>query len=158
MDELDRRIMKELMLDAQLPYVKIAERIGTSAETVRKRYDRMKEGGMILQSSISMDFRKLGFEGLAVLMILSRDVTKTLDGLRVTSNVIAVNRTIGEHDIMAFALTRDVDDLFDIVSRVQRIDQVEHVEVILCRLTGPSSGGGIFHRMVPQNGPDVVRR
>jgi Lrp/AsnC family transcriptional regulator, regulator for asnA, asnC and gidA len=147
MDDIDLGIMDELIKDAQVSFSLIAEHIGTSTETVRKRYDRMKQRGIILQSSISVDFRKLGFDGLAVLMITSRNSEKTVEGLRKTRNIIAINRTFGEHDLMVFALTRGVDDLFNTVSLVRGIDQVEVVEVILCRLTASFPGGTIIHRL-----------
>ena len=147
MDDIDLGIMEELIKDAQVPFKQMAEKIGTSTETVRKRYARMKEEGMILQSSISVEFRKLGFDGLAVLMVATRSSLKTVAGLRRTRNVIAINKTFGEHDLMVFALTRGVDDLFDTVSRVRNLDSVDGVEVILCRLTSSFPGGTIIHRM-----------
>ena len=147
MDEIDLGIMDMLIKDAQIPFTQISERIGTSTETVRKRYARMKEEGMILQSSISVDFRKLGFDGLAVLMISSRNSQRTVEGLRRTRNVIAINRMFGEHDLMVFALTRGIEDLFEIVSNVRAIDQVERVEVTLCRLDSTFPGGTVVHRL-----------
>lgn len=147
MDDIDLGIMEALMYDAQIPFKKIAERIGTSTETVRKRHVRMKESGMILQSSISVDFRRLGFDGLAVLMVTTRNSQRTVEGLRRTRNIVAINRTFGEYDLMVFALTGGVEDLFDIVSRVRGIDHVDSVEVILCRLSSSFPGGAIIHRL-----------
>jgi DNA-binding Lrp family transcriptional regulator len=52
-----------------MPFTKIARRIGVSHETVRKRYERIKENKTIERCSIAFDRSKLGYEGSAFFYI-----------------------------------------------------------------------------------------
>ena len=55
--------MKQLLKDAQTPFLRIAKKLGVSPETVRTRYGKMKEDGTIKRSSISIDLSKIGYQG-----------------------------------------------------------------------------------------------
>jgi DNA-binding Lrp family transcriptional regulator len=43
LDEIDRDILRILIRNPQKPFLKIAEQIGISPQTVKKRYDKMKK-------------------------------------------------------------------------------------------------------------------
>lgn len=45
MDKIDYLILSELLKDASLSFVEIAEKVGTTPYTVRRRYEKMKKEG-----------------------------------------------------------------------------------------------------------------
>jgi len=140
MDELDHRIMDELKKDAQIPFRRIALKLGISPETVRKRYEKMKRKGEILQCSISIDFTKIGYEGLIILMIDSIVRSETAASLQEMTNVISVNKTIGDFDILAVAVVRGIPDLLKLVNDVKELPTVNRVEMFLGALDAPFPG------------------
>jgi len=140
MDELDHRIMDELKKDAQIPFRRIALKLGISPETVRKRYEKMKRKGEILQCSISIDFTKIGYEGLIILMIESIVRSETAASLQEMTNVISVNKTIGDFDILAVAVVRGIPDLLKLVNDVKELPTVNRVEMFLGALDAPFPG------------------
>ncbi|MEV5322939.1 MULTISPECIES: AsnC family protein [unclassified Nonomuraea] len=46
-DELDRRLIHALQLDARAPFSRIAEVLGVSDQTVARRYRRLRSAGLL---------------------------------------------------------------------------------------------------------------
>jgi len=147
MDEIDLRIAEELMIDAQIPFRRIALKLGISPETVRKRYERMKREGQILLCSVSIDFSKIGYEGIVFLMIESMERSETSASLKEMRNVISVNRTIGDFDILVVAVVQDIADLLKLVNEVKQLPKVNRVELFLGTLNAPFPGGFVIQGM-----------
>lgn len=147
MDEIDLRIAEELMIDAQIPFRRIALKLGISPETVRKRYERMKKEGQILLCSVSIDFSKIGYEGIVFLMIESMERSETSASLKEMRNVISVNRTIGDFDILVVAVVQDIADLLKLVNEVRQLPKVNRVELFLGTLNVPFPGGFVVQGM-----------
>ena len=63
MDKIDYLILSELLKDASLSFVEIAEKVGTTPYTVRRRYEKMKKEGVIHRCIVSIDLSKLGYQG-----------------------------------------------------------------------------------------------
>ena len=137
MNEIDRRIMHELINDAQIPFRRIALKLGISPETVRKRYEKMKTEGIINQSMISVNLEKIGYSGLTFLMIASKDIAGTIAQLKKMKNIICVAKTTGDSDILVMAASRDIADLLSLVEGVKMLPNVETVEIFLRSLDAP---------------------
>ena len=69
MDQLDYRILSELLKNAQASFAEIARELGTSPYTVGRRYENMKKEGIFLESTVSIDLSKIGYQGKAFLWI-----------------------------------------------------------------------------------------
>ncbi|MFX1251370.1 MAG: Lrp/AsnC family transcriptional regulator [Promethearchaeota archaeon] len=54
-DELDKKILALLSLNSRLSFRKIAERVGVSESTIRKRTERLKKSGIIRSFTITID-------------------------------------------------------------------------------------------------------
>ncbi|MCK9442380.1 MAG: AsnC family transcriptional regulator [Methanothrix sp.] len=137
MNEIDRRIMHELINDAQIPFRRIALKLGISPETVRKRYEKMKTEGIINQSMISVNLEKIGYRGLTFLMIASKDIAETIIYLKKMRNVICVAKTTGDSDILVIAVSRDIAGLLSLVEGAKMLPNVDRVEIFLSTLDAP---------------------
>src|SRR5512136_3068096 len=134
MDRIDQQILEELTRNPQAPFSRIAKRIGVSPITVQRRYNELKEEGIILQSSITMDLSKVGYQGKAILMITNapnEDKTRTADALRHMKNVFLVANVIGECDVIAVAAIKDFKNIIDLINEFRKIPSVDQVEVDL---------------------------
>lgn len=69
MDKIDLQMINELMDDARKPFREIAKKLDVSTQTVIKRYNTLKEKGTIQICAISIDPNKIGYEGIADLLI-----------------------------------------------------------------------------------------
>lgn len=68
-DELDVKIIKELLANSRKPFSEIAEKYNVTTLTVYNRFNELKKSGVIRGSSIIVDFSNFEAEGLMSLRI-----------------------------------------------------------------------------------------
>jgi Lrp/AsnC family transcriptional regulator for asnA, asnC and gidA len=132
MDNLDRKIIQELSEDARKPFMAIAKKLGTSTQTVIRRYNEMKANGTIGHSAITIDLEKIGYHGTAHMLInikLEANSAEIVEQLKKTQNVIIATRTTGSYEAYAVLVFRDIDDLFRNVSKIKALPNIRKVDV-----------------------------
>lgn len=131
MEKIDLLILSELLIDAQMSFVKIAKKLGTSPYTVRMRYERMKKEGLIFKSIVSIDLSKLGYQGKAFLLITispNRDKADTIAALKKIRNIMVVTEIIGPCDLLAIAPVVDLISIRKLINEVKKAPNVQRVE------------------------------
>jgi DNA-binding Lrp family transcriptional regulator len=132
MDKIELQVLKELAKDPQASFLSVAKKIGVSAKTVQRKYEKMKEEELILQSSIILDLSKLGFQGKAQLMITNApnyDRNITIDTLSQMQNVFLFTEVVGDIDILAIAAVNDFRSIIDLVNAIGKLPSVDKIEV-----------------------------
>ena len=132
MDRLDYLILAELLKDARTPFLTIAKKLNVSPYTVKQRYGKMKETGIIYRCVVSLDMSKLGYQGKAFLLITNKpnkSKAETMDALQKMRNIISMCELIGPFDIIAVAPIMDFDSIKKIVNNVRELPTVQRVEV-----------------------------
>lgn len=66
MDALDKKILRELMVDSRVPILQLAKKARASREVVNYRIHKLQEEGIILDFITNIDISKLGFIGVAI--------------------------------------------------------------------------------------------
>ena len=121
-----------MLKNAQISLLKIAIKLDISPLTVRKRYEKMINEGVIRKSVITIDLSKLGYEGKVFLLITNTpNVNKatTIETLKKIQNVMIVSEIIGPIDILAIAPVIDLNSIKTLVSEVKKIPSVQRVEI-----------------------------
>lgn len=132
MDKIDYQILSELMLDSTLSFVKIANKIGISPFTIRRRYEKMKKEGTIFNHIVSIDLSKIGYQGKAFLLIKTSpkgnksDIISLLKKIR---NIIVVTETIGPYDILAIAPITDLESIQMLLNDARKIPDVQNIQI-----------------------------
>ena len=72
LDEIDRRILRELQLDGRLSHQELSERVGLSPSPVARRIRKLEAEGYITGYSARFDEAKLGF-GFSVFVFVKLD-------------------------------------------------------------------------------------
>lgn len=141
MDEIDSFIIKRMTEDARVSFRKIAEELGVSPDTVISRYRALKEEGVIRGSTVVLDPKKIGYKGMAAFMI---DISPTyITATKVTPpktaailekvikmpDIILATKTVGDHDLLAIAVIRDVEHLIATGADIARIPGVKDMRV-----------------------------
>lgn len=132
MDRLDYLILSELLNNAQTSLLKIAVKLDISPLTVRKRYERMINEGVIRKSVIAIDLSRLGYQGKAYLLITNApNVNKavTIEALRKIQNITIISEIVGPIDILVIAPVIDLNSIKKLVSEVKKIPSVQRVEI-----------------------------
>ncbi|MGI0151933.1 MAG: Lrp/AsnC family transcriptional regulator, partial [Thermoplasmata archaeon] len=102
MDELDRRLLRELRVDARATNAALGARIGLTEGAVRRRVGRMFGDGTILRYTVIT--RPLGPEGLVLIRCRPGRTREVVDRLRSLAEDLF--ETSGEYDLAA-SLERD---------------------------------------------------
>ncbi len=150
MDEINLLILRELIRDAQTPFLRIAKKLGVSPETVRQRYRKMKEDGTIKHCSISIDLSRIGYQGKVFLLITNapnHDKSKTIAILKKMRNVFIASEIIGDFEIIGIASVKDLNSLKELVNEIKKEPSVNRVEFAVINDTAfpvNSRFGGLF--------------
>ncbi|MDE1726632.1 MAG: Lrp/AsnC family transcriptional regulator [Thaumarchaeota archaeon] len=112
-DDLDRRILEELLKNSKRSYRQLADELKIAPGTVLKRIKDLESSGIIKSYSVVIDQSKLGSQIIAIIEILSsggklEEMGKKLSKL---PNIYCVYETTGSPDVIIIGKFRDTDEL-----------------------------------------------
>lgn len=110
-DDLDRRIILELQEDGRQTYVDVANKLGVTEGTVRKRVRHMLNDDIIKIVAVP-NVRKLGYNFITItaLHVAFADVTKVAGHLAEKPNVCYLTFVTGRYEFMAIIMTRSAEE------------------------------------------------
>ncbi|MEH6630661.1 MAG: Lrp/AsnC family transcriptional regulator [Halopseudomonas aestusnigri] len=83
MDDVDRRILTELQIDARTPISRLSEKANASTASVQRRLKRLRESGVIQSENVIVDPEVAGYEVTAVISVdLERDRIDEVDAFK----------------------------------------------------------------------------
>jgi Lrp/AsnC family transcriptional regulator len=134
LDDIDRRILRELQQDSSRTVAQIAERVGLSHAPCWRRIQRLKSEGIILREAAIIDRAMLGWE-LEFFVYLS--FSRQRSGV----DVKEFRRKIIEHDrvIGAYIVLGNFDLMLHIVAQTMQ----DYQEFYLEHLSGQPDLGDI---------------
>jgi len=113
LDEIDKKILGELLLNSNRSYRDLAKAIGISAATVINHVQRLESAGVIKEYTVMLDFERLGFELTVVTeMTVNRGkLLETQEKIAKLPYVCAVYDVTGEIDSIVIAKFRNRREL-----------------------------------------------
>ena len=125
-DELDLKILQELLRDGRASYRRIAERVGASVSTVASRVEAMEKRGVIKGYTAIVDPQKLGYEISAVITIrISENLLEVQRRIAQDPHVYGVYDVTGEADSVVLARFRTRGELSRFVKKILAMEEVE---------------------------------
>ncbi|MFH0971843.1 MAG: Lrp/AsnC family transcriptional regulator [Candidatus Micrarchaeota archaeon] len=126
-DELDRRIIDELMQNARDSAREISKRLRISTSTFLQRLRRLENKGIIKGYSPNLDFSQLGYDFMGVIEVVIRkgsliDAQRKIAGM---AGVSAVYDLTGGSDAMVLVKCRSRVELSKLVKAILSIPEVE---------------------------------
>ncbi len=141
-DELDERILTELLRDSKRSYRRLAKDIGMSPTALIERIRTLEKNGYITGYGCRVNYSKLGFEFMALVEIrlAGKDMLAIERKISRIPHVAAVWDTTGEYDAVAILMCKTRSDLSSIVKRIHALDEVERTKTntvlnVVTRLT-----------------------
>jgi DNA-binding Lrp family transcriptional regulator len=113
LDEIDKRLLAELLKNSNRSYRDLAKAVGVSAATVINHVQRLEQAGVIKEYTVMLDFERLGFE-LTVVTEMTVSKGKLLETQREIAKlpyVCAVYDVTGEIDSVVVAKFRNRREL-----------------------------------------------
>ena len=111
--DTDRRLLRRLQLEPDLPVADLAERAGIAPATCWRRLDRLNKAGVIRGQHAVIDWRKLGYE-VEVSLRITLDKTNPrafdefLAAAREVREVTQIQTFLGRVDVRLAILARDM--------------------------------------------------
>jgi Lrp/AsnC family transcriptional regulator for asnA, asnC and gidA len=138
MDEIDERIVEIMTADARTSFRKIAKELERSPDTIINRFQRLKDSGDIRGSTVVVEPRKIGYEGMAAFHIdvstsgeCKTDSTSILKTLIRMPNIIIATKTVGDHDFLAIGVIHDFDHLMRLSKEIAAIPGIKNIQTAL---------------------------
>ncbi len=112
-DVTDRRILRQLLADPDIPNAALAERAGVTAASLWRRLDRMRETGVIRTIEARIDWRKLGYEvQVSLRFTLDKTHPRAFDefiaAARRVPEVTEIQTFLGSVDLRLSVIARDM--------------------------------------------------
>jgi len=127
LDEIDRKLLIELLINSKRSFREIAKSIGVSPATVINHIQRLESGGVIKDYSVRLDHERLGYELTVVteIIVSKGKLLETDAEIAKISNVCAVSDITGETDAMVVAKFKSRSDLSDFTKKLLSMPYVE---------------------------------
>jgi len=131
-DELDIQILVKLVDDGNLRYTDIAKQLFVSSGTIHVRMKKMEQLGIVLCSSIMIDYQKLGF-GVTAFLGIYLDKNSLYDEvallLKQIPEIVEASYTTGSYSMFAKIVCKDTNHLRVVLhDKIEKIPGIQRVE------------------------------
>jgi len=134
LDEIDRQILDILIDNTKTPFTDIAKTLLISAGTVHVRVKKMEDAGIIKGSSLTLDYKKLGYTFIAYIGILLEKTSHTkfvLQALKLVPFVTVAHITTGKFNIFCKIRAKSTDHAKNIIFEIDDIEGVSRTETMI---------------------------
>ena len=138
MDEIDEKIIEIMTGDARTSFRKIAKELDRSPDTIINRFQRLRDAGDIRGSTVVIEPRKIGYEGMAAFHIdastsggSKTDLTSILKTIIKMPNIIVATKTVGDHDLLAIGVIHDFDHLMRLGKEIAAIPGIKNIQTAI---------------------------
>ncbi|GAA0871065.1 winged helix-turn-helix transcriptional regulator [Gangjinia marincola] len=134
LDEIDHQILDMLIENTRTPFTDIAKKLLISAGTVHVRVKKMEEAGIIIGSSLTLDYRKLGYSFIAYVGVYLQNTSQTkfvIERLNAIPFVTVAHITTGKFNIFCKVRAKDTQHAKEIIFRIDDIEGVSRTETMI---------------------------
>ena len=141
MYETDLFIINKMTEDARVSFRKIAKELGVSPDTVISRYKTLQKNGVIRGSTVVLNPKKIGYKGMAAFMVESSpthlvateatppETSPILERVIKMPDIILATKTVGDYDLLAIGVIKDVEHLIATGGDIAKIPGVKDLRV-----------------------------
>lgn len=134
LDEIDHQILDMLIDNTRVPFTDIAKNLMISAGTVHVRVKKMEDAGIIMGSSLTLDYEKLGYAFIAYVGVYLHNTSQSkfvLERLKDLPFVTVAHVTTGKFNIFCKIRARDTQHAKDVIFAIDDIDGVYRTETMI---------------------------
>ncbi len=127
LDEIDKKLLAELLINSNRSSRELAKAIGVSAATVINHVQRLESAGIITDYTVMLDFERLGFE-LTIIMEITVNrgkLIETQNDIAKLPYVCAVYDVTGEIDSVVVAKFRNRRELSEFPKDLLAMEYVQ---------------------------------
>ena len=130
-DELDVKILRMLQNDARTSFKEIAKGCNVSLDTIKNRFNKLKKNGVIRGSTIVIDPKKMGKGNLVIIgiQVVQQFSESVLNMIKKMQGLCVVTKSIGQYDIEAIFLLKDIEQIGVTKEKIEDFPQVKAADV-----------------------------
>ncbi|MBC7153898.1 MAG: Lrp/AsnC family transcriptional regulator [Rhodobacteraceae bacterium] len=136
-DDTDRRLLRHLLAEPDLPGALLAERAGVTPATCWRRLDRLRAGGVITGQSAVIDWRALGYEvEVSLRFTLDKTAPRAFDDFieaaRAVPEVLEIQTFLGQVDVRLSLIARNMAHYQQVYrSRILTLPHIADIEALM---------------------------
>jgi Lrp/AsnC family transcriptional regulator for asnA, asnC and gidA len=134
LDEIDHQILDMLIDNTRIPFTDIAKKLLISAGTVHVRVKKMEESGIIRGSSLTLDYKKLGYSFIAYVGVYLNNTSQTqfvLERINEIPFVTVAHITTGKFNIFCKIRARNTEHAKEVIFKLDEIEGVYRTETMI---------------------------
>lgn len=130
LEEIDVKILKELLKDGRKSFTTIADECHTSKDIIWKHYKNMRDAGIIVGATIQFNYPKFGYSGVAMIMLSAEsqyvdDVFERLKKIPGIDSFRYYNATYNFGSICHLKSLSDLAHIKEIISKQSIINEIK---------------------------------
>ncbi len=133
-DEIDHQILDMLIENTRIPFTDIAKQLVISAGTVHVRVKKMEDAGIIQGSSLTLDYKKLGYSFIAYVGLFLNNTSQTQFVLERINNipyVTVAHITTGKFNIFCKIRAKNTTHAKEVIFMLDDIEGVYRTETMI---------------------------
>ncbi|MGC1203376.1 MAG: winged helix-turn-helix transcriptional regulator [Flavobacteriaceae bacterium] len=134
LDEIDHQILDMLIDNTRIPFTDIAKKLLISAGTVHVRVKKMEEAGIIRGSSLTLDYKKLGYSFIAYVGVYLNNTSQTkfvLARINEIPYATVAHITTGKFNIFCKIRARSTEHAKEVIFMLDDIEGVYRTETMI---------------------------
>ena len=134
LDEVDHQILSMLIENTRIPFTDIAKKLLISAGTVHVRVKKMEDAKIIMGSSLTLDYQKLGYSFIAYVGIYLQNTSQTkfvLQRINEIPNVTVAHITTGKFNIFCKIRAKSTTNAKEIIFKIDDIEGINRTETMI---------------------------
>ena len=134
LDEIDHQILDMLIDNTRVPFTDIAKKLLISAGTVHVRVKKMEDAGIIKGSSLTLDYKKLGYSFIAYVGVFLQNTSQTtfvLERINEIPFVTVAHITTGKFNVFCKIRARNTEHAKDVIFMLDDIEGVYRTETMI---------------------------
>jgi Lrp/AsnC family transcriptional regulator len=146
-DDIDRRLLRQMLAEPGQPVAGLAERAGVTAATAWRRIERLREGGILKGIEAVIDWRALGW-AVEVSLRFTLDKTQPrafdefLTAARAVPEVLEIQTFLGRTDVRLNVIARDMAHWQEVYrDRILTLPHIADSEALMLVSTIKQGGG-----------------
>ncbi|MCW5517684.1 Lrp/AsnC family transcriptional regulator [Muriicola sp. Z0-33] len=134
LDEIDHQILDILIENTRTPFTDIAKKLLISAGTVHVRVKKMEDFGIIMGSSLILDYEKLDYSFVAFIGILlnkTKQINFVIERLVEIPNITNVHISTGKFNLYCKLRAKSTSHAKKIIFQIDDIQGVDRTETMI---------------------------
>lgn len=128
LDRINLKILYELRRYSRVSFREIASKLNKPVSTIYDRVKRLEKHGIIRGYTIDIDYRKLGYQIKALILVNAegKELVRVEQDIASNPNVQAVYDITGEYDIAVIASFKTMEELDSFIKNLLSHPGIKH--------------------------------